>query len=99
LASRVGKPTGHVIGQIVRVVKGAIQQGQGGKPPESKHPPRQTYLSSINRLSATNSFSAQIIILHVNDPEVAKRFATNCRVVINRCEAILRELQRRSPEI
>jgi hypothetical protein len=99
LATRLGKPTGHVVGQIVRVVKGAIRQGQGGEPPESKHPPRQSYLSSINRLSAANSFSAQIIILHVNDPESAKRCATNCRVVINRCEAILRELQRRFPEI
>ena len=44
LATRIGKPSGHVVGQIVRVVKGGIQQGQGGEPPEPKHPPRQTYL-------------------------------------------------------
>jgi hypothetical protein len=28
LAARHGKPTGHLVGQIVRVVKGAIHQGQ-----------------------------------------------------------------------
>ena len=66
LATRLRKPTGHVVGQIVRVVKGAIQQCQRGEPAEPKHPRRRTYLSSINRMSAANSVSAQIIILHVN---------------------------------
>jgi hypothetical protein len=102
LATHVGKPTGHLVGQIVRVVKGAIHQGQGNNgsnQPEPKRPPRQTYLSSIYRLSAPASFSAQIVILQVNDSEAAKRCATNCRVLINRCEAILRELSHRFPEL
>ena len=101
LASSLGKPTGHVVGQIVRVVKKAIDEGQGNgnSQPEAKREPRQTYLSSIYRLSAPDSFSAQIVILQVSDTQAAKRCATNCRVLINRLESILRELQRRFPEL
>jgi hypothetical protein len=101
LATRIGKPTGHTLGQIVRLVKGAVQEGQGNgsRQPEAKQPRKQIFLSSLYRLAAGNSFCAQIITLHITDPEVAKRCSTNCRVLINRCESILRELRHRFPEI
>jgi hypothetical protein len=93
LASHIGKPTGHTLGQIVRVVKGAIQQGQGNgsRQPKPKQPQKQIFLPSLYRLAAHDGFSAQIITLHITEPEVAKRCSTNCRVLINRCESILRE--------
>jgi hypothetical protein len=101
LATRIGKPTGHTLGQVVRLVKGAVQEGQGNgsRQPEPKQPQKQIFLSSLYRLAAHDGFSAQIITLHITDREVAKRCSTNCRVLINRCEAILRELQQRFPEL
>jgi hypothetical protein len=101
LATRIGKPTSHVVGQIVRVVKEAIDQGQSNssRHSELKQPHKQIFLSSLYRLAAGDGFSAQIVTLHITESEVAKRCSTNCRVLISRCEAILRELQQRFPEI
>jgi hypothetical protein len=102
LAIRIGKPTGHTLSQIVRVVKGAIHQAQSNGSAEESEPKRhqkQTYLPAVYRLAAGNSFCAQIIVLRISDAEAAKRCSTNCKILINRCEAILRELSRRFPEL
>jgi hypothetical protein len=100
LATHVGKPTGHLVGQIVRVVQGAISQGSNGngsKQPEPKRHQKQTYLPSIYRLAAGDIFNPQIVVLGINDPAKAYRCATACRTLIARCEAILRELERSFP--
>jgi len=102
LATHIGKPTGHTLGQIMRVVKGAIHQGQSNGSAEESEPKRQqkqTYLPSVYRLAAGNSFCAQIIVFRISDPEKAKRCSTNCRILINRLQSILTELERRFPEL
>jgi hypothetical protein len=105
------KPTGHIVSGIVRVVTAAIQQGQSdgsnGHGPngsdisrsEAKRAQKAIFLAAVHRLAAGQSFSAQIIALRVSDVVQAKRFSTSCKILINRCEAVLRELQHRFPQV
>jgi hypothetical protein len=103
LASRITeKPSGHIVSRIVRTVTAAIGQGRSnGSAPasEAKRAQKAIFLASVHRLATGESFSAQIVLLHVTDSERAKRCSTSCRILINRCEAILRELQHRFPEV
>jgi hypothetical protein len=101
LATRIGKPTGHLIGQFVRVIKAEINQGSNGSAEgnEPKRHQKQTYLPSVYRLAAGDSFCAQVVVLRIGNPEKAKRCSTNCKILINRLQSILTELERRFPEI
>jgi hypothetical protein len=103
LASRLGKPTGHVVGSIVRVVKKAIDEGQGNgsdvSQNESKRAQKAIFLSSVHRLAAGESFSPQIITMHIKDAVQAMRCMSSCKLLIARCEAVLRQLHYRFPEL
>jgi hypothetical protein len=107
LASRITeKPTAHIVSRIVRTVTAAIEQGQAngshtsnGCGSEVKRAQKAIFLAAVHRLAAGESFSAQIIALRIGDAVQAKRFSTSCKILINRCEAILRELQRRFPQL
>jgi hypothetical protein len=104
LASRITeKPTGHVVSRIVRTVVAAIEAGQpNGSEPfqnEAKRAQKAIFLASIHRLAAGESFSAQIITLGVGDAVQARRCMNNCTKVIARCEAIVRQLYYRFPEL
>jgi len=99
LASRLGKPTGPVVGRIVRVVEEAIHQDNGVKQPEPNHPQKQTFLPSIYRLAGNDGFCPQVILTRIETPEQARRCATSCRILINRCQAILNEIEHQFPEL
>jgi hypothetical protein len=88
----------------VRVVKAAIHQGQsnGSSPPQNevKRAQKAIFLASVHRLSAGDSFSAQIIALQVKDEVQARRCMNSCKEVIARCQAVLRQLEYRfAPEL
>jgi hypothetical protein len=89
----------------VRVVKGAIQEGQNNRATitrhqnEGTHRTKEIFWPSVYRLAATNSFSAQVVILRITDEDHARRYATACRILFNRCQAVLTELERHFPAL
>lgn len=103
LARRVTEqPTGYLVSRIVRVVQGAIQEGQNGSVAvggPKRRRKRMFFLSSVYRLGASESFCAQVIVLGLRDAEAARHCSTNCRILMSRLEAILNELERRFPEL
>jgi hypothetical protein len=96
------KPTHHIISRITRAVTSAIQQGQGNGSDDSQNEAgreqKAIFLTSIHRLAAGDSFSAQIITLHVQDPLQARHCINACRELIARCQAVLRQLEYRFPQ-
>jgi hypothetical protein len=104
LASRLTeKPSSYIVSRIVRTVVSAIEAGHANGSEashnEAKRAQKAIFLAAVHRLAAGESFSAQIIALRIGDAVQAKRFSTSCRILINRCEAVLRELQHRFPEL
>jgi len=97
------KPSAHIVSRVVGTVLGAIQgaqsNGSNGSQNEAKRAQKAIFLASIHRLAAGQSFSAQIIVLPVKDAVQAKRCMRSCKELIVRCEAVLRRLQYRFPEI
>jgi hypothetical protein len=104
LANRITeKPSHHVVSRIVRTVSAAIEQSQsnGSSAPhnEAKRTQKAIFLASIHRLAAGDSFSAQVIALRVQDAAQARRCMHSCKELIARCQAVLRQLQYRFPEL
>jgi hypothetical protein len=106
LSSRITeKPTANIVSRIVRTVTAAIQAGESGVASdastanEAKRAQKAIFLASINRLASGESFSAQIIALRVSDAAQARRCVRSCRELIARCEALVRQLQYRFPEL
>jgi hypothetical protein len=100
LANRITeKPTGYVVSRIVRTVVAGIEGGHANgseaSANEAKRAQKAIFLASIHRLASGESFSAQIIALHVKDEVQARRCIRACQELIARCEAVVRQLQYR----
>jgi len=68
LASRVWKPTHHVVAKIARIVENAINEGTNGTGTKSTPPPseKKVFLLSVHRLADSPWFSPQLIIRGVD---------------------------------
>jgi len=102
LASRIGKPTQHIVGRIVRVVTDAIHEGtNNGSAPKAKPPPasqKKIFLLSVHRLADSPWFSPQLIIQGLDEAKARKHIAA-CQQMISRLHELVGELRREFPEL
>ena len=103
VASKIGKPTGHLVGRIVRVVENAINQGASGngasrpnpKPPQSQ---KKIFLLSLHRLSDTPWFSAHLVVQGV-DEACARKHLEAAQQLISRLHELVGEIRQQFPSL
>jgi hypothetical protein len=97
LACRVGKPTSHLVGKIVRVVESAINgtSHSPAKPPASG---KKVFLLSVHRLADSPWFSPQLIIQGLDEAK-ARKHLTACQQMISRLHELVGEIRREFPEL
>ena len=103
------RPSHNLVSRVVRTITSAIQEGQSNglngsngsdaSHNEAKREQKAIFLASIHRLAAGDTFSAQIIALRISDAAQARRCAISCKTLIGRCQAVLRQLYERFPEL
>jgi hypothetical protein len=101
LASRVGKPTHHVVAKIVRVVEHAINEGTNGTGnPKPKLPQSQKkiFLLSVHRLADSPWFSAHLAVQGVDEARARKHLEA-AQQLISRLHELIGELRREFPEL
>lgn len=101
LASRLSqKPTRLLLSRIVATVTRTIQSANGAPSrSQAKHATKAIFWGSVIRLAKGENFSAQLLAARITDHEKARHCSSCCRILISRCEAILRELERRFPDL
>jgi hypothetical protein len=101
LASPDGKPTHTICAKVVRLIKETLNEAQHGGNGDSSAkalPPRETmFVRPIQRLSRIDNFDPDIAVLHVKDPEQARRIVEACETVIARCAQIETKLAKKFP--
>ena len=100
LASRVGKPTHHVVAKIARIVENAINEGTNGTGTKSTPPPseKKVFLLSVHRLADSPWFSPQLIIRGV-DRVTARKHLAAAQALLSRLHELIGELRREFPEL
>jgi hypothetical protein len=99
LASRVGKPTHHVVAKIVRVVEHAVHEGTNGTGAKSAPPPseKKVFLLSIHRL-AESRVPACVIIQGI-DENKARAHLRVCQNLVVRIHEVIQALRQQFPEL
>ena len=99
LASRVGKPTHHVVAKIARIVENAINEGTNGIGTKSTPPPseKKVFLVSLHRLSESR-VPAYLIVQGI-DADKARKHVAACQCLISRCHEIIEVLRQQFPEL
>ena len=101
LASRVGKPTHHLVSRIARVVENAINQGTngtGGSKPQPPQSQKKLFLLSVHRLADSAWFSPQLIVQGLDEARARKHRAA-CNALISRCHEILEKIRQQFPSL
>jgi hypothetical protein len=100
LASRVGKPTQHIVAKVVRVVEHAIHEGNGTAHPKTRTPPaseKKIFLAGLHRL-AESRVPACVIVAEFDETRARKHRAA-CGALISRCHEILEEIRQQFPAL
>jgi hypothetical protein len=94
------RPTHFVVSKIVRVITSAIADGSGNGDHKSKRTESKvtTFLRPVFLLSRMQFPTAELFC-HFDDEQQARRCQAACKELINRCELIVAELQRKFPEL
>jgi hypothetical protein len=102
LASRVGKPTGHLMGKIVRVVESAIQEGASGNGASAKTTPpaseKKLFLASLHRLADNPWFCAHLLV-HGLDENKARKHLAAAQALLSRLHELIGEIRQQFPSL
>jgi hypothetical protein len=102
LACRITpQPNSSVVGKIVRLVEGAISQGNGGHKARTKRveSAATSFLRPIYLLARMEFPSAEVFVCHFDKVEQAAKCDTACKELVARCELILGALRRKFLEL
>jgi hypothetical protein len=99
LAARMGRPTAHTVGKIVRMVTSAIGTGNGTTPkakvPQSE---RKVFVLSLCRLSDNAWFNAHLVAEGLDEAR-AQKLRLACQTMITRCHEVLEEIRQQFPSL
>ena len=101
LASRVGKPTHHLVSRIARAVENAINEGtngSGGAKPKLPQSQKKLFLLSVHRLADSPWFSAHLVVQGV-DKVTARKHLAAAQALLSRLHEFIGELRQQFPEL
>ena len=101
LASRVGKPTHHLVSRIARAVENAINEGtngSGGAKPKLPQSQKKLFLLSVHRLADSPWFSAHLVVQGVDETRARKHLEA-AQQLISRLHEFIGELRQQFPEL
>jgi hypothetical protein len=103
VASKIGKPTAHIVARIVRTVEAAIHEGSsngGTSQPKPKRPQSQKkiFLLSVHRLADSPWFSAHLVVQGLDEAKARKHLQAT-QGLICRLHELVHEIRQQFPSL